>query len=345
MIKAQYNSMQKNIGLYNKRRNMRIGLLGGSFDPAHDGHLYISKIALKLFNLNEVWWLVTPQNPLKLSKSSSLTKRINKIYKVISGKKIRVESADKRYRTIYTYHTLKKLLKSHPVNKFIWIMGADNLKQIHKWNLNFADDNKYRKKFEDVANRIDECLKFMEACGINDENVRQMNETDFYTSHEALLLPYEEALTRVDSTTGDWYDVSAHMLWVGDRTRQLDGAHIEFVKGIQNPLGLKIGPSTDINELLKILEIINPNNLPGRVTLICRMGADKISSILPNIIKEIKKTENSVVWACDPMHGNTIKSSSGYKTRPLKNIISEIEQFFVRLCARLLLRVLYLVPQ
>ena len=126
--------MQKNIGLCNKRRNMRIGLLGGSFDPAHDGHLYISKIALKLFNLNEVWWLVTPQNPLKLSKSSSLTKRINKIYKVISGKKIRVESADKRYRTIYTYHTLKKLLKSHPGNKFIWIMGADNLKQIHKWH-------------------------------------------------------------------------------------------------------------------------------------------------------------------------------------------------------------------
>jgi 3-deoxy-7-phosphoheptulonate synthase len=207
--------------------------------------------------------------------------------------------------------------------------GYANLKQIHQWNLNFADDNIYKKKFEDMASRIDECISFMEACGINDQNVRQMNETDFYTSHEALLLPYEEALTRVDSTTGEWYDVSAHMLWVGDRTRQIDGAHIEFVRGIQNPIGLKVGPTTDINELIKIIEIVNPDNIAGRITLICRMGADKISSILPNIIKEIKKTDNKIVWACDPMHGNTIKASSGYKTRPLLNIISEIQQFFM----------------
>jgi len=206
--------------------------------------------------------------------------------------------------------------------------GFANLKQIHQWNLNFADNNQYKKKFEDMANRIDECLTFMEACGINDQNVRQMNETDFYTSHEALLLPYEESLTRIDSTTGLWYDVSAHMLWVGDRTRQLDGAHIEFVKGIENPIGIKVGPSTDIKELIKIIELINPNNIPGRITLICRMGSDKISTYLPNIIKEIKKTNHNIVWACDPMHGNTIKSSSGYKTRPLVNIISEIEQFF-----------------
>ena len=206
--------------------------------------------------------------------------------------------------------------------------GFANLKQIHQWNLSFADDNQYKKRFEDMANRIDECLTFMEACGINDENVRQMNETDFYTSHEALLLPYEEALTRVDSTTGLWYDVSAHMLWVGDRTRQLDGAHIEFIKGIENPIGIKVGPSSEVNELLKIIEVVNPNNIPGRVTLICRMGADKISSILPQIIREVSKTEYKVVWACDPMHGNTIKSNTGYKTRPLTNIISEIEQFF-----------------
>ena len=206
--------------------------------------------------------------------------------------------------------------------------GFANLKQIHQWNLSFAEDNQSKKKFEDMANRIDECLTFMEACGINDQNVRQMNETNFYTSHEALLLPYEEALTRIDSTSGKWYDVSAHMLWVGDRTKQLDGAHIEFVKGIQNPIGLKVGPSTDIKELLKIINKINPNNIPGRLTLICRMGADKISSILPNIISQVKKTENHIVWACDPMHGNTIKASSGYKTRPLVNIISEIEQFF-----------------
>ena len=206
--------------------------------------------------------------------------------------------------------------------------GFANLKQIHQWNLTFVDENQYKKKFDDMANRINECISFMEACGINDQNVRQMNETEFYTSHEALLLQYEEALTRVDSTSGKWYDVSAHMLWVGDRTRQLDGAHIEFVKGIENPIGLKVGPTTNINELIKIIEVINPENIPGRVTLICRMGSDNISKILPNIIKTVKKTENKVVWACDPMHGNTIKASSGYKTRPLINIISEIEQFF-----------------
>jgi len=206
--------------------------------------------------------------------------------------------------------------------------GFANLKQIHQWNLTFAEDNQYKKKFDDMANRIDECIAFMEACGINDQNVRQMNETEFYTSHEALLLPYEEALTRIDSTSGKWYDVSAHMLWVGDRTRELDGAHIQFVKGIENPIGIKVGPSIDINELLKIIEVINTDNIAGRITLICRMGADKISTILPNIIKAVKKTDFKVVWACDPMHGNTIKASSGYKTRPLSNIVSEIEQFF-----------------
>ena len=168
----------------------------------------------------------------------------------------------------------------------------------------------------------------MEACGINDKNVPQMNETDFFTSHEALLLPYEEALTRVDSTSGKWFDVSAHMLWVGDRTRQLDGAHIEFVKGIGNPIGIKVGPTTDIEELNKIIDTINPNNIAGRITLICRMGAEQVSTKLPKIISSINKEGKIVVWACDPMHGNTVKASSGYKTRPLKNIISEIEQFF-----------------
>ena len=206
--------------------------------------------------------------------------------------------------------------------------GFANLKQIHQWNLSFVEDSQSKKKFEEMANTIDECLTFMEACGINDQNVRQMKETDFYTSHEALLLPYEESLTRIDSTTGQWYDVSAHMLWVGDRTRQLDGAHIEFVKGIQNPIGLKVGPTTDIAELLKIIEVINPGNIAGRVSLICRMGSDKITSILPNIISQVKNDEKNVVWVCDPMHGNTVKASSGYKTRPLINIISEIEKFF-----------------
>ena len=206
--------------------------------------------------------------------------------------------------------------------------GFANLKQILHLNLSFVEDSQSKKKFEEMANTIDECLTFMEACGINDQNVRQMKETDFYTSHEALLLPYEESLTRIDSTTGQWYDVSAHMLWVGDRTRQLDGAHIEFVRGIQNPIGLKVGPTTDIVELLKIIEVINPDNITGRISLICRMGADKITSLLPNIISQVKKDEKNVVWVCDPMHGNTVKASSGYKTRPLINIISEIEKFF-----------------
>ena len=206
--------------------------------------------------------------------------------------------------------------------------GFANLKQIHQWNLSYIEDSSSKKKFEEVAKRIDECLTFMEACGINDKNVRQMNETDFYTSHEALLLPYEEALTRIDSTSGKWYDVSAHMLWVGDRTRQLNGAHIEFVRGIGNPIGIKVGPSTKIDELLKIIDLINPENIPGRITLICRMGREKIAKVLPDIISSIEKNGKKVVWACDPMHGNTIKASNGFKTRPLNNIISEIEQFF-----------------
>ena len=205
--------------------------------------------------------------------------------------------------------------------------GFANLNKIHQWNLNFVEEEN-AKKFREISLRIDECLAFMNACGINEKNVRQLYETEFYTSHEALLLDYEEAMTRIDSTTGKWYDVSAHMLWVGDRTRQLDGAHIEFLKGIENPLGIKVGPSTDSEELIEILEVLNPNNEFGRVTLICRMGSDKINSILPNIINKVKKAGKNVVWTCDPMHGNTIKSNTGYKTRPLANIFSEIQKFF-----------------
>ena len=205
--------------------------------------------------------------------------------------------------------------------------GFANLHKIHQWNLSFVEHDK-AEKFKQMSKRIDECLAFMNACGINDKNVRQLYETDFFTSHEALLLPYEEALTRIDSTTGKWYDVSAHMLWVGDRTRQVDGAHIEFVKGLGNPIGIKVGPSINIDELLKVIDILNPDNTAGRITLICRMGADKIINKLPNVLKSVKNEGKKVVWTCDPMHGNTIKSNSGYKTRPLNNIISEIQQFF-----------------
>jgi len=206
--------------------------------------------------------------------------------------------------------------------------GYANLNKIHQWNLNFVEE-KHANKFSEIADRIDECLGFMKACGINDNNVRQINETEFFTSHEALLLEYEEALTRIDSTSGKWYDVSAHLLWVGDRTRQLDGAHIEFVKGIENPIGIKVGPSTDVDELVKILDYVNPENEAGKITLICRMGADKIDSHLPKIVQKIISEEKKVVWACDPMHGNTIKSNTGYKTRPVNNIFSEIQKFFM----------------
>ena len=205
--------------------------------------------------------------------------------------------------------------------------GYANLNKIHQWNLNFVEEEK-ANKFSEIADRIDECLGFMKACGINDYNTRQINETEFFTSHEALLLEYEEALTRIDSTSGKWYDVSAHMLWVGDRTRQLDGAHIEFVRGIENPIGIKVGPTTDEGELLKILDYINPENELGKITLICRMGADKIDAHLPKIIKKIISEGKNVVWACDPMHGNTIKSNTGYKTRPVNSIFSEIQKFF-----------------
>jgi len=206
--------------------------------------------------------------------------------------------------------------------------GFASLKKVHQWNLSYIEEGQSKKKFEEMANRIDECLIFMEACGINDQKVRQMNETDFFTSHEALLLPYEEALTRVDSTNGKWYDVSAHMLWIGDRTRQFDGAHVEFVRGLDNPIGIKVGPSIDIDELLKIIEVINPNNTPGRVSLICRMGADKVATILSKVISRVEKEGKKVVWVCDPMHGNTVKALNGFKTRSLSKIFSEIEQFF-----------------
>ena len=205
--------------------------------------------------------------------------------------------------------------------------GYANLNKIHQWNLNFVEEEN-ANKFSEIADRIDECLGFMKACGINDGNVRQINETEFFTSHEALLLDYEEALTRIDSTSGKWYDVSAHMLWVGDRTRQLDGAHIEFVRGIENPIGIKVGPTTNEEELVKILDFVNPKNEAGKITLICRMGADKIDSHLPQIIQKITKEGKNVVWACDPMHGNTIKSNTGYKTRPVTSIFSEIQKFF-----------------
>jgi 3-deoxy-7-phosphoheptulonate synthase len=168
----------------------------------------------------------------------------------------------------------------------------------------------------------------MRACGITSDNVPQMQETDFYTSHEALLLNYEQAFTRVDSLTNDWYDCSAHMVWVGDRTRGIDEAHVEFLRGINNPIGLKCGPSMEPDELLKLLDTLNPHNEPGRITLISRMGADKVQEKLPQLVRAVQQAGHSVVWSCDPMHGNTHKAGSGFKTRSFDKILSEVKSFF-----------------
>ena len=205
--------------------------------------------------------------------------------------------------------------------------GYANLDHVHRWNMSFVKESKQGEQYEALANRISETLNFMDAVGINSDTTSELRSVDFYTSHESLLLGYEESLTRIDSTSGEWYDTSAHMLWIGDRTRQPDGAHIEFVRGINNPIGLKCGPSLEADELLKLIDIINPNNDEGRLTLITRYGANNINENLPKLLRKIKSEGKNVVWSCDPMHGNTIKASNGYKTRPLDSILSEVKQF------------------
>ena len=206
--------------------------------------------------------------------------------------------------------------------------GLADLHQVHKWTLDFAQKSEISKKYEELAEDIGRSLKFMEACGITSSTYRTLRETDFYTSHEALLLPYEEAFTRQDSLTGDWYDTSAHMLWIGDRTRQLDGAHIEYMKGIKNPIGVKAGPSMDPDDLVRLVEALNPENEAGRLNIIVRMGADKVGEGMPKLIRAIEREGMKVVWSCDPMHGNTIKSSNNFKTRPVDSILTEMKQFF-----------------
>jgi 3-deoxy-7-phosphoheptulonate synthase len=206
--------------------------------------------------------------------------------------------------------------------------GFASLSKINQWNLDFADSFETTKKYKALSQKIEDSIKFMNACGINEQNTRVLKETDFYTSHEALLLPYEQAFTRIDSTTGDWYNVNSHFLWVGDRTRDPNGAHIHYLSGIKNPLGLKVGPSTNIDDLKKNIDILNPENEGGRLTLIVRMGAEKIKSVFPDILSEIYKLGRNITWVCDPMHGNTSTSNSGYKTRATSNIFQEIQSFF-----------------
>jgi len=206
--------------------------------------------------------------------------------------------------------------------------GFASLSQLSKWNLDFAENFPSMKKYSEISKKIEDSINFMNACGIDEGNTRELRETDFYTSHEALLLPYEQAFTRIDSTTGDWYNVSSHFLWAGDRTRDPDGAHIHYLSGIKNPIGLKVGPSTDIDQLKKNIEILNPDNEEGRLTLIVRMGANKISDTFPKLLKELKNLGQNITWICDPMHGNTVTSSSGYKTRNSKDVLAEIKTFF-----------------
>ena len=206
--------------------------------------------------------------------------------------------------------------------------GLADLNQVHKWNLNFVADSNQGARYEELAQRIDETLSFMRACGIDAENVRQVHETDFYTSHEALLLNYEQAFTRVDSLSGDWYDTSAHFLWIGDRTRNIDEAHVEYLRGVNNPIGLKCGPKMEPDELLKLLETLNPCNEAGRMTLISRMGSDKIGERLPQLIRAVQSAGHNVVWCCDPMHGNTEKTTNGFKTRPFDRVLREVTDFF-----------------
>ncbi|MFL4976317.1 MAG: class II 3-deoxy-7-phosphoheptulonate synthase [Microvirga sp.] len=206
--------------------------------------------------------------------------------------------------------------------------GYANLENVHGWMLGFVKDSPLSGRYRELADRITETLDFMRAIGIDPETHPEMRITDFYTSHEALLLGYEQAMTRVDSTTGDWYATSGHMIWIGDRTRQLDHGHIEYFRGIKNPIGLKCGPSLKPDELLKLIDVLNPDNEPGRLTLIGRFGSDKIGEHLPNMIRAVKREGKVVVWSCDPMHGNTITSTSGYKTRPFDRILSEVKSFF-----------------
>ncbi|MEX6724369.1 class II 3-deoxy-7-phosphoheptulonate synthase [Parapedomonas caeni] len=206
--------------------------------------------------------------------------------------------------------------------------GYANLMQVHKWTLDFVGSSPAAKRYRDLADRIGEALRFMQACGINPETAPQLRGTDFFTSHEALLLGYEQAMTRQDSLTGDWYDTSAHLLWIGDRTRFPGSAHVEYLRGIGNPIGMKVGPSLDADTLLRLIDTLNPQNEPGRLTLISRFGADKIDAYLPALVRAVAREGRSVVWSCDPMHGNTVKTGTGFKTRPFERILAEVRAFF-----------------
>jgi 3-deoxy-7-phosphoheptulonate synthase len=206
--------------------------------------------------------------------------------------------------------------------------GLADLHQVNRWNMTFVENNPLKERYQDMTTRIQDTLAFMDVIGINSKNNATLHETSLFTSHEALLLPYEQSLTRVDTLTGKYYNCSAHMLWIGERTRQLDHAHVEFFRGIHNPIGVKVGPSIKGDELIQLIDALNPHNTPGRLTLISRMGADTLEQNLPALLRRVKQEGRNVVWSSDPMHGNTIKATSGYKTRNFDDILREIQQFF-----------------
>jgi 3-deoxy-7-phosphoheptulonate synthase len=205
--------------------------------------------------------------------------------------------------------------------------GFADLNRVNAWTQDFVASSPEGQRYVDLSNEIERALRFMRACGVDTESDSSLHEVDVYTSHEALILGYEEALTRQDSLTGQWYDCSAHMLWIGERTRQLDGAHIEFLRGVGNPIGCKVGPTTTPEYVLELCQTLNPARIPGRLTLISRMGADKVEDSLRPLLRAVKETDHPVVWACDPMHGNTITAPNGRKTRQFEDIVAEIAGF------------------
>jgi 3-deoxy-7-phosphoheptulonate synthase len=206
--------------------------------------------------------------------------------------------------------------------------GFADLNQVHMWNQEFVSSSPQGRRYETLASEIERALRFMAACGIDLADEPQLHQVDFWTSHEGLLLEYEESLTRRDSLTGDWYDCSAHMLWIGERTRQPDGAHVEFFAGVHNPIGVKLGPTATAEDVLELCERLNPDRIPGRLTLITRMGAERVFELLPPLLRAVRESEHPVVWVCDPMHANVFKTASGVKTRSFDAIMREIEGFF-----------------
>jgi 3-deoxy-7-phosphoheptulonate synthase len=209
--------------------------------------------------------------------------------------------------------------------------GFADLSRVHAWNLEFLDASVEGRRYEALAGEIDRALRFMAACGIDLDAELQLHQVDFYTSHEALILGYEEALTRLDSLTDQWYDCSAHLLWIGERTHQLDGAHVEFHAGIENPVGVKLGPSATVDEVLALCERLDPERQPGRLTLVSRMGADCVADALPPLLHAVRDADHPALWICDPMHGNTFQHESGYKTRHFDDVMREVHGYF-RVC-------------